>query len=322
MKSVKKCMLLLLMLAAILISGCAVNPGIREPYHVHLIVKSTETEFWKSVFAGANAAKSEYNVDLAIFGPETEEEYEAQNEYIREAIAEGVDAIVFSAINYTENAEAIDEAVAAGIKVVVIDSDVASEGVSARIGTDNVEAGRMTAAAVLDYDVEEIYVGILNMDRHTQNGQEREQGLREVLKADPRVGGIYTVNIPTDRTTAQIAAEGLLERNPQINVLVGLNEPLAVGAAMTVDKLGLKEQVHMVGFDTNTTCVELMRTGVVTALIAQNPYAMGYLGIETACAVLEGAEFDSTEMIDTATTIITQDNMFTPENQRVMFSFG
>ena len=78
----------------------------------------------------------------------------------------------------------------------------------------------------------------------------------------------------------------------------------------------------MVGFDTNTTCIELMRTGVVTALIAQNPYAMGYLGIETAYKVLEGDAFDSEEIIDTATTIITKDNMFSAENQRVMFSFG
>lgn len=51
--------------------------------------------------------KSEYNVDLTICGPETEEDYEEQNRLIDEAVAAGADAIVYSAISYTKNAEAI-----------------------------------------------------------------------------------------------------------------------------------------------------------------------------------------------------------------------
>ena len=88
---------------------------------------SRPTEFWKSVFAGRRTpARSEYNVDLTILAPETEEEYEVQNDYVRQAIESTADAIVFSAISYTGNAPAIDEAVAAGIRVVVIDCDVDS----------------------------------------------------------------------------------------------------------------------------------------------------------------------------------------------------
>ena len=95
------------------LTGCTAQTTSSEPYKVYMIVKSTTTEFWKSVFAGANAAKSEYNVDLTVLGPETEEDYETQNDYIRQAVANGADAIVFSAISYTQNAAAIDEAVAA-----------------------------------------------------------------------------------------------------------------------------------------------------------------------------------------------------------------
>ena len=67
------------------LSGCTAARQSR-PYSVYLISKSASTEFWKSVFAGANAAKSEYNVDLTILAPETEEEYEVQNDYVRQAI--------------------------------------------------------------------------------------------------------------------------------------------------------------------------------------------------------------------------------------------
>ena len=115
MRSIKRLAALLLTMVMLALSGCTAARQSR-PYSVYLISKSASTEFWKSVFAGANAAKSEYNVDLTILAPETEEEYEVQNDYVRQAIESRADAIVFSAISYTGNAEAINEAVAAGIR--------------------------------------------------------------------------------------------------------------------------------------------------------------------------------------------------------------
>ena len=321
MKSIKRLAALLLAMLMLALTGCAAaRTG--KPYSVYLISKSTTTEFWKSVFAGANAAKSEYNVDLTILGPETEEDYEEQNAYIRQAIEAGADAIVFSAISYTGNAAAVDEAVAAGIRVVMIDCDVDSDGVSARIGTDNVAAGRMTGEAAMYTDEDGIVVGIVNCFVETQNCQERERGLREALRGDARVKGIYVVNVPTDAEEAKLAAERLVQEHPEINVLVGFNEPLAVGVAEAVDELGVTGQVRAISFDTNMRCIELMQTGAVGALIVQNPYAMGYLGVEKAWQVLQGEKFDANELIDTATQIVTKENMFTMESQKALFSFS
>lgn len=314
-----------LVLALLLLLGgssCADVQRNNGPYKMYLIAKSTTTEFWKSVFAGANAAKSEYNVELTVVGPETEEDYEAQNEYIRQAVADGADAIVFSAISYTKNAQAIDEAADAGVTVVVIDSDVSSDGVVARIGTDNVQAGRMSAKAALDTEeLDAIVVGIVNCDVETQNCQERERGFRVAMAADRRVQEVYTVNVPTDAELARQAARGLLLEHPDINVLVGFNEPLAVGTAQAIDELGLSGQVREIAFDTNPVCVELLQKGAVSALIVQNPYAMGYLGVETAWRSLQGERFDADSLIDTPTSIITRETMFTIESQKAIFSF-
>lgn len=162
---------ILLLLAALLLSACGHTEGRAAQYKIYLITKSTSTEFWRSVFAGANAARAEYNVNLVIRGPDTEENYAGQNMYIQEAVRNHADAIVFSAISYTENAAAIDEAAEAGIKIVVIDSDVNSSRVSARIGTDNMQAGRITAAAALDTDEQHLSVGIVNFAQFSRNGE-------------------------------------------------------------------------------------------------------------------------------------------------------
>ena len=269
MKNAKRLAALFLTAAVLLTAGCS-RKTVTSQNSVWFIAKSTNTEFWKSAFAGANAAKSEYNVDLTICGPETEEDYEEQNRLIDEAVAAGADAIVYSAISYTKNAEAITRAAKQGLKIAVIDSDVDSDGVGVRIGTDNVEAGRMAGRAALQTDWDSLTVGIVNFDLGSRNGQERESGFREALAGDPRVKDIYTINVNADATTAQVRTVQLLVEHPEINVIVGFNEPIAVGAAMAVHSLGLTGRVRMVGFDTNVKCIDLLQSGAVSALIVQN----------------------------------------------------
>lgn len=323
MKIVKAfCALAALVLCVVtLLPGCAQGQtgGQRK---VYLVAKSLDTEFWQAAIAGANAASAEYNMQLTVLGPDTEEDYQAQNDYIAQAVEDGADALVFSAISYEENAAAVDAAAARGVRIVVIDSDVASNSVSARIGTDNVVAGRMAAAAALDNDWPSLAVGIVNYDQGSRNGQEREAGLREALAEDPRVTAVYTINVLTSTEEAQAGGEKLLQEHSDINVLVGLNEPLAVGAAQAVESLDLGDRIRMVGFDTNVRCIDLMRSGSVHALIVQNPYAMGYMGVEAAWELLEGHTYDPGELVDTATTIVTRENMFTLESQKALFPFG
>lgn len=134
------------------------------------------------MFAGAEAAAAEYNLELSIAGPETEEDYAAQNEMVQEAVAQGAEAIVFSAIDYENNAGAIEEAIRAGVRVVAIDSGVNADGVSTYIGTDNYAAGRQAAQAALDAMAEDVKVGIVNFDVNSANGQERNAAPERPLK--------------------------------------------------------------------------------------------------------------------------------------------
>ena len=64
MKSIKWIAVFLALLVCL--SGCAGTHQSGGSYNIYLIAKSSTTEFWKAVFSGANAAKSEYNVQLTI----------------------------------------------------------------------------------------------------------------------------------------------------------------------------------------------------------------------------------------------------------------
>ena len=308
-------------LLCVFLLGCGADTTYSEQHTVALIAKSTETEFWLSVFAGAEAAATEYNLKLTITGPETEEDYETQNQMVADAVAEGAQAIVFSAIDYENNASAIDDAAKKGAKIVAIDSSVDSQAVSTYIGTDNYAAGQMAAQAALDRIVGTLRIGIVNYDMNSANGQERERGARDLFSSTGRAEVVAAINTLAEAGHAREDTAQMLADHPGINVLLAFNEPTSVGAAQAVEELGLSEDVFLVGFDSNVATVEGLQTGSVDALIVQNPYAMGYLGVESAYKLLSGQGTGLTAVVDTSTQIVDRDNLFSMDSQKALFAF-
>ena len=310
-------------LAAVLLglSGCAGAPAAGAQRSVALIAKSTQTEFWLSVFAGAEAAATEYNLSLTLSGPETEEDYEAQNQMIAQAVEAGADAIVFSAIDQEKNAAAIDEAARQGVRIVSIDSGVASDQVGTYIGTDNYAAGRMAAQAALEGVEGPMNVGVVNYDEGTANGQERQQGALDALAESGRAQVTAVVTTLVEAGQAQADTAALLRAHPEINVLLAFNEPTSVGAAGAVAQLGRQEEVFLVGFGSNVATIDGLQGGSVDALIVQNPYAMGYLGVESAYMLLAGRGGELEEKVDTSTQIVDRRNLFSVDSQKALFAF-
>jgi len=295
------------------------NRGENRKHYVAVIVKSTTSAYWKSVFAGANAAKTEYNLEITQEGPADEEDWETQNEMIDRAVENSAEVIVLSAVDYNNNAAAVNRAVEAGVKVVVIDSDVNSDMVSCRISTDNYQAGCMVGETVLDSRDENIRVGIVNFDAISANGQQREQGFRDQVAVDDRVTIVDAVHVNSNAESAKEATEKMLREHPQINVIVTFNEWTSLGVGYAVRELKLGEETRVIAFDSNVVSVGMLETGEVDALIVQNPYAMGYLGIECAYRLINGQPLEQTE-IDTSTTVVTRENMFDSAIQRILFA--
>ena len=308
-------------LLALALGGCAAAAPTGARHRVAIVAKSTRTEFWLSVFAGAQAAAAEYNVELDISGPETEEDYETQNRMVAEAVDAGAEALVFSAIDYENNAAAIDAAAAAGVRIVAIDSNVDSAAVQTYIGTDNYAAGQMAAQAALDAVDGELTVGIVNYDISSANGQERERGARDLFEESGRAQVAARINTLAEAGRAQADTEELLRAHPDINVLLAFNEPTSVGAAAAVAAQELSDAVFLVGFDSNLATVEGLQNGSVDALIVQNPYAMGYLGVESAYRLLSGQGGSLASTVDTATSIVDLENLFTMDSQKALFAF-
>lgn len=310
-------------LAAVLLAGCAAVPTrTTARYNVALVAKSKDAEFWDAVFTGAEAAAAEYNMQLTILAPDDEENYEAQNKLIEKAVEDGAQALVFSAIDYEGNADAIDAAAAAGVMIIGIDSAVDSDRVAAYIGADNYGAGQLAAQSALDGVAGELRVGLINYEVNGANGRDREQGARDTLEASGRAKVVSAVQTHPNAAAARSDALAMLRSHPEINVLIALNESTAVGAARAVQQLQRADDLWLVAFDSNIETVDALQSGAVDALVIQNTYAMGYFGVESAYRLLDGRSGSVDKTTVTTTRIITRDNMFAIDKQKALFPFG
>ena len=288
-----------------------------KPY-IAVITKSTRSNFFKTLYAGANTASIEYNVNVTLEGPENEEDYEAQNLLLEQAIENKAQAIVLSAIDYNKSVEIVERAAAAGIYVVAVDSDINTDKISVYIGTDNYEAGREAGEALLRIPGD-LKLGLVNFDVNSRNGQERERGVLDVAAEHPRLSLITSINVDSNIPDTASGTKDMLTEHPEINAIVTFNEWTTLGVGSAVSDMGLGEKITVVGFDNNVVSVGMLETGEMDALIIQNPYAMGYLGVEAAWSLIGGREVP--EKLRTETMTATQDNMFDTASQKLIFPF-
>lgn len=253
-------------------------------------------------------------------GPNDEDDYEMQNIMIERAVKDKVDAIVFSAVDYEANADAVTEAASRGIEIVAVDSEVNSPKVKCYIGTDNYKAGCSAGEEILRNTAEQLHIGIINFDKNTENGQTREQGVRDTVAKDSRAEITASINVRSSIAYAKKKTKEMLEENPQINVLVTFNEWTSLGVGYAVKEMDLGDRVQVVAFDSNVISVGMLETGEVDALVVQNPYAMGYLGIEKAYVLLNGLNLRDRK-VETSTILVTRENMYSEKCQRALFSF-
>ncbi|WP_294758067.1 substrate-binding domain-containing protein [uncultured Gemmiger sp.] len=308
---------------ALLLAGCAAIPQDTPTsrYKVALIAKSTGLEFWNAVFTGAQAAATEYNIELTVTAPDDEEDFEGQNALIENAVEEGAKAIIFSAIDYEANAAAIDAAAQAGVLIINIDSQVNSDHVSAYIGVDNYGAGRMAAQSALDGVSGQLRVGLVNYEVNGANGRDRAAGACDAFQESGRAEVIATVQTHPNSEDARRDVLEMLRDHPEINVLVALNEPIGVGTARAVHQMQRADDLWLVAFDSNGETVDALQNGAVDALIVQNSYSMGYFGVQSAYKMLAGQGSSVETNNVTAAAVVTRDNMFAMDNQRELFLF-
>ena len=306
-----------MLIAAIVFSGSSAHVKNKEVVLVLKIIDHSN-DFWSAFIEGAEIAAKEYGVNVTIVGPGSETQYEAQGKMIEEAIAKKPDAIALVPSDFRETQRYAEKIEDAGIPLVLADSTMEQKMGKCVVATDNVEAGRKMGDYIARNFRNITSIGVVGHVKGVSTAIEREQGLREGLGSlEEKVEDV--VFCDSDFRKAYEVTKQMLERHPDMNVIVGLNEYSSVGAARAVNDLGLKDTVRMIGFDSSIKEVEYLEDGTFQAIVVQKPLNMGYLCVEKTVQLLEKEQIP--EQVDSGSVLITKNTMYTEENQKLLFPF-
>lgn len=277
-----------------------------------------ENDFWVQLLEGAAMAAEEYGMDITVAAPEKENDFDRQNELMEWAVSEKPDAIMIAPSSFTETAQAVEAVRRSGIPLVLVDSEVEGGEDLVKVATDNVEAGRVQGEYMSRFLDQDSKIALVCHVEGSSTALEREKGVR--LGLDEFEDSIVDVVFcDSDYDKAYRLMNEVIDRHPDITMVAGLNEYSAVGAARAILDRGLESQIRMVGFDSSLEEIQLLEEGIFEGIVIQNPYKMGYLGAEAAAKMANGEKV--TGNIDSGCKLITKDEVFTEENQKILFMF-
>ena len=322
MKFDKKIIYMVILAVALIFTGIVLQ-AFREDrsYEVVVILKSEKaSEFWGEAISGIDRGASDNNVTYRIVSSLDENDVTGQMELIDKIIEEKPDGIILAASDYYKLERLTEKVKKAGIDLVLIDSGVRGSNYDSIVSTDNYKAGYQGAAELIEYLDDPKHIVLVNHVQSSLTAMEREQGARDALKetyGDGITVEIYYCNDNPEAAYDYIAR--LDHYGVEIDGIIGLNERSTVGAARYLDSRLSNARIPVVGFDSSVEEIQMLEKGVVKTLIIQQPFNMGYISMDALCQSMRGKHVE--KVIDTGSIIITEDNMYDPEYQVILFPF-
>lgn len=268
-----------------------------QPRHkVHLITMDKRDQHWYTLNDGAAKMAELLGIEYVWVAPETKNTTK-QIEAIYQSVEDGADLIMLAANDPVAVCTAIEDAKAQGVMFIYVDSPANQEAITT-LSTNNYFAGVTAGEAMLGeldaIGISSGLIGIIGVNTETNSTVNRELGFRNVIERDGRFQLLKTEYMDGDPEASELAGATMIAENPTLVGLFGTNEGSTEGVGKAIK--ANKPEVIGIGIDRSEENLNLIRAGSLKAVLAQNPYTMGYLGMAQAYAALEGLETGPQEL--------------------------
>ncbi len=272
----KKLFSLLLVALMMLGSVALAEAPAEETYCV--IMSLGQLEFFDALKAGVCDAANAVGAKWYFAGPQ---EFVPDQivQAIDQAVANGVTGIVLHG-QTPETANAVDNAIAAGIPVICVNTDIPSDRLSF-IGCDPFNAGVAQAEELVRQLNGKTGTVIISsaLAIAQPSAIANLAGARSVLDAIEGMK-VFEVDDTSDANVAATNIGAALQANPDTVGIIGQQAYTAVGAATAVREAGRTGEIVVVGRDRDIATLDLIKNGEVAASLAQNSYVEGFIALQ------------------------------------------
>ncbi len=295
-------------LLVLLAGGCSGGKPVERKPRVAVVVKALDSEFWLQVKNGVEkAAADNPHLEVSIMAPPREIDIDQQVALLENQVAKKVAALVVAPAGVAQVLPVLERARSAQIAVILVDTDAAWEGKLSYVGTDNRLGGRLAGEHLVKRlngrGRVALITGIPGVEAH----EARAAGFREALAAAPGIRIVAEQPANSERALAMSVTENLLTSHPQLDALFATSDQMALGALEAVSARGRAGKIELVAFDAGKEVLAQIQAGRIGAAVAQKPFEMGRLSVDTAARALRGEKIE--RRVDTGTALVTAANV-------------
>jgi len=278
-----------------------------EKIKIGLITKFPVDFFFTIENAAKEWATAHPEVELITGQGKAGNDHEGQIAIIESMVAQGVQGIAVTPTG-PQVQPALEAAVAAGVKIVLIDNDLPDwTGKSAVVATDNHAGGVLAGQWLKENLAAGDTLGVLEGVAGVPALDARVEGMVEGL-AGLDVTIVQQLPTDCDQVKGQDAADAILTANPEVTAIYGACGPPIIGALEAIKNAGrAPDSIIVVGFDASPDELAALEAGTEDATVAQFPAKMGELGVDTVLKAVLGETIEAN--VDTGTAIVTADNV-------------
>jgi ribose transport system substrate-binding protein len=299
--------------------GAAMAVALMAPVHaadknIAVIIKATNSDFWQYVLVGANNyAKDHPGVSIKTYGPPAEADIDKQVAILEDVLLKKPDGIVIASTSSDATVPALEKAYAAKIPVVTIDNKVKTDKIVTHLATDNIKGGGLAAEQLVKSlqaagkPLKGTVVVISDM-AGVQVLVDRDEGFSKKLKElAPDIKQPKARYVNNDMMVTVNTAVDLIQSIPDLVGVFADNNVTGSGVAKVISETKKADTIMAVAFDSDPAEVTALKEGTLKGLVLQDPYGMGYNGVDTVIKAIGGEKFEPYK--DTGATVVTKDNM-------------
>jgi ribose transport system substrate-binding protein len=267
--------------------GCS---GVR----IGLAVANLQADFFNQIkqSVDAEAAKLGAEVQVSDAGGDSA----TQVNQIQDFISRQVQAIIYIPAGATAAGVPVKAAEQANIPVVAVDRNAPDAPAKTFIATDSVAAARTLGDWVVEQSGGQGQLAILQGQIGTTPQVDRQTGFEEALQDAPGIEVVAQQPADWAQDKAFSVAQDMLQANPDINIMWGQADAMALGAAQAVSVSNVPQDVLIVGFDGDVAGIQAVKDGTVDATMVQQTQEMGRLAVQSACDLAAGEDVPAQQL--------------------------
>jgi ribose transport system substrate-binding protein len=313
MKKLATLFAVLPLIAAGLLSGQA-----RAAEEIPVIIKATDSDFWQYVWVGAKNYELENpgKVKVTLYGPKSEADIDKQIAILEDVIAKNPKCIVMASTSSDAPVAAFEKARAGGTKIITIDNKVKTD-VESFLATDNIKGGALAADMLVEsLKAKKVElkgkVSLISAMAGIQVLGNRDQGFTNRMKElAPNIKVLETKYVDNDIVKAMGVAKDQMAANADLIGFFADNNHTGDGVARAIAEEKVQGKIFATAFDSDPEEVKALGEGSIYALVLQDPFGMGFKGVDSCLKALAGQKLS--EYVNTGATAVKKDNMNKPE---------